>query len=90
MLDLILTGAKTSTVLPLNGIYARELRLTDGRRSVMAWLVEQRSVKLVEALSNYREEGFRSSQELHDYLTKLYPALGLEDEVTLIRFTLKS
>ncbi len=90
MLDLILTGVKTSTVRPLNGVYGKDLRLTDGRRSVEARLVEQRTVKLVEALGNYREEGFGSSRELLDYLTKLYPALGLEDEVTLIRFTLKS
>jgi hypothetical protein len=90
MFDLIVAGVKTVTVRLNGGAYAEGLRLTDGRRSVEARRVEQRTVKLGEASDYYTVEGFRSRREFRNYLTRLYPGLGLDDEVMLIRFTLKS
>lgn len=83
-----MSGSKTSTVR-LNGVeYGRDLILTDGRRVVAATLVEQSRMKVSEALRYFRDEGFQSQEEFLRYLKRIYRDVGLQDQVTIVRFSL--
>lgn len=90
MLDLVVKGLKTSTVRPVNGsAYSDDLVLTDGVRKVYAKLLSVRRLRLAEAADHYAKEGFSSSDEFIENIRRIYPGLGLKDEVNLIEFKLQ-
>lgn len=89
--DLILKGLKTSTIrLPNGGEYAETLVLTDGTRKVEAKLIKTEKLKLAEAAEKYKSEGFSSPQDFLRHVRQIYPAITLDDEVTMIHFMLKT